>query len=78
MTRLRTRCAVRLRVLENEPLISPSQQIKSGFDAGSELVVTVLKSMGEEQVHAVKLGASIQGVAASPTSLTHIPGGEGK
>jgi len=34
-----------------------SRKIKSGFDAGSELVVTVLKSMGEEQVHAVKLGA---------------------
>jgi translation initiation factor 5A len=30
-------------------------QIKSGFDEGKELVVTVLKSMGEEMLCAVKV-----------------------
>jgi translation initiation factor 5A len=32
--------------------------IKAGFDEGKELVVTVLKAMGEEQIHAVKDGGA--------------------
>lgn len=32
-------------------------QIKAGFEEGKELVLTVLKSMGEEQINAVKDGA---------------------
>ena len=30
-------------------------QIKTAFEAGSELVLTILKAMGEEQIHAFKI-----------------------
>lgn len=33
------------------------RQIKAGFAEGKELVVTVLKAMGEEAINAVKDGA---------------------
>jgi translation initiation factor 5A len=35
-----------------------AKEIKTGFDDGKELVVTVLKSMGEEMINAVKEAAT--------------------